>query len=482
MASWTLLPVEIWLEISHFVRSSGLRNLANLSHTCSQLALIARPILYSDLTLNTVTQELERNLSAAHTFSLLARDVYLARSVRSLTLDGRAEAYEINETPILVHPASLRNMSQLRQLTIIGRVFDKADEDLKMAFIQALCGLPLEGLSIPSPGGCFYMFSEDQFGQIANLKSIKCYSDIDEHVYFGPRCLLLVSNSPSSLTTLSLSAMYMDANWVLQLFALRFPLLESLTLDTWEEGMHSPTGFHDFLLAHHHTLVHLDMHYTPRQTIDFAALVFDDNDLLPPQCLPHLRTFNGHCRNVTSMSKAGIHCLNNSLTKLTIGVGRVDDARAEIDQMFDAVQTGCLSALKELDFDVFQSQAEEREWITPFILRWGAICGPSLEIWRGLFPFAWSWSPEELASFFGAFSKLRVIWIANDSTVFGVFPRGEDGEQEKSRQLPAKLEDYVRNLAQKCCSLEEVWIKWAYITCWKIERGPGSRLAVRRAD
>ncbi|KAJ6588655.1 hypothetical protein B0H19DRAFT_1248279 [Mycena capillaripes] len=166
------------------------------------------------------------------------------------------------------------------------------------------------------------------------------------------------------------------------------------------------------------------------------------------------------------MTKAGMHCLCNSLTKLTIGVGRVDDARADIDQLLDALQTRCLGALEELEFDFFRSHAEEREWITPFTLRRGEICGPSLEIWRGLFPFAWS--PEEFAGFFDALPKLGVIWIANDSTVFRGFPREEDGE--KSRQLPdLKLMEYARNLAQKCCSLEKVWIQSEDTSCWKLK-------------
>jgi hypothetical protein len=181
MFSWESLPIETWSEILYFVASSGLENLAMVCETCSQLMSIARPMLYRDLTLKTSTEGIEPNLSAADTFSLLARDVDLARSVRTLTLDAAAESeFEITDTPILVHTASLKNMSLLKRLTILGNVFREADDDMKAEFIEALCCLPVKELHFPSPF-CFYPFSPDQFGRIVNLKSIECYSQIDYH-------------------------------------------------------------------------------------------------------------------------------------------------------------------------------------------------------------------------------------------------------------------------------------------------------------
>jgi hypothetical protein len=270
--------------------------------------------------------------------------------------------------------------------------------------------------------------------------------------------------------------MYIDPDWALTLFTMRFPCLRSLTLDTLDEGIHSPLGFHDFLLVHNQALEHLDLGYTSRRQVDPAALVFSADAVFEPHCLPSLRVFRGHYRNVETMAGARMQCLTGSLTKLTIGLGRVEDSKGKIDRMLDAIETaGCLSTLKELDFDFFQSQADEREWIPTFIRRWGEICGSSLEIWTGLFPFVWSWLPEELAAFFGAFSKLRVIWLANDSTVFGVFPGGEHDNGEDDD------EEYVRSLARKRSSLEEVWLTWGDIaSCWKLERGPGSALVVRQ--
>ncbi|KAJ7146421.1 hypothetical protein C8R44DRAFT_757390 [Mycena epipterygia] len=491
MANWMSLPVETWLEISNIVRFSSVQDLADLCLTCSQLMSIARPILYCDVILSTIA-DLEPNLAALETFSLLARDPDLARSVRKLTLDAAAEELEYNDTPILVDIASLKNMTQLKTLTIIGEVFRHAGEAMKSEFIETLGGLPLEELSFPGPGGCFYHFSEEQFAQIANLKSIECYSEIDQNDYFGPRCLRLLSSSVSSLTSLSLSVMYIN-DWSLQLFAMRFPLLRSLTVDTWDEGMHCPEGFDSFLLAQHENLERLDMGYTPRNQINPAALVFNDG-ILHPDCLPNLRAFKGHCLNVETMVRAGMHSLANSLTKLTLGVGRIDNPLVTINQMLDAIQTsrfhlGRLTALKELDFDFFYWQDEEHDAIPAFIRRWGEVCGPSLEVWNGLVPFVWTWSPEEFAGFFSAFSKLRVLWIANDSTVFGVFPRqeeddGEEEEEENEEQVSdIDFPEYVRILAQNCGSLEEVWVTWGYVkSCWKIERGPDTRLVVRCAD
>ncbi|KAJ6601117.1 hypothetical protein DFH09DRAFT_1270962 [Mycena vulgaris] len=491
MAHWMSLPVETWLEISHFVRSSTLRDLADLCLTCSHLMAIARPILYCEVTLMT-TFEVEPNLAAAETFSLLARDAELARSVKKLTFDAAEEELEINDTPILVHIPSLRSMTQLKSLTIIGDILRYADEDLKAEFIDALKGLPLEELIFKAPGGCFYWFSEDQFAQIANLKSIECYSEVDQHEYFGPRCLRLLSSSVSSLTSLSLSVMYID-EWSNQVFAMRFPSLRSLTVDTWDAAMHTPSGFNKFLLAHHTHLEHLDMGYTSRQMVDPAALIFGDG-ILHPTFLPNLREFKGHCQNVEMMARAGMHCLA-SLAKLTLGVGLIEDPLGAIDSMLDAVRasrvpSGCLSALKELDFDLFKWQDEDREATPGFIRRWGEICGASLEIWSGLIPFIWR-SPEEFAGFFDGFSKMRVLWIPNDSTVFGVYPDqevngGEDEEEhdEQEDETPVReFDEYLRALAEKCGSMEEVCVTWGGNTnsTWKIERGPGTRLVVRCA-
>ncbi|KAJ7696734.1 hypothetical protein B0H17DRAFT_1052851 [Mycena rosella] len=486
MSVWMSLPVETWLEISHLVRSSSLQDLADLCLTCSQLMCIARPILYCDVTLMS-TAEVEPNLAAAATFSLLARDEDLARSVRKLTLDAAEDQeLDINQTPILVHIASLKNMTQLKSLTATGAIFRYADEDLKAEFIETLSGLPLEEINFPCPGDCFYHFSEDQFAKIANLKSIACYSENDEHEYFGPRCLRLLSMSTSSLTSLSLWVTYIG-DWSDEVFAMRFPLLRSLTIDIWDEGMHTPSGFDDFLLAHHENLEHLDMGHTPCAAVLPAALIFGA-DLLRPNLLPNLRSFKGHCQNVEMMAQAGMRCLTDTLTKL--GVGLIEDPQRAVNQMFDALQArGCMGALKELDFDLFQWQDDEREAIPVFIFRCGEICGPSLETWKGLIPFIWTWTPEELAGFFSAFPKLRVIWFANDPLVFGPpqmrgDEEGEEGEgEEDESEEPRDFEDYFRVLAEKCGSLEEVWVTWGHKkSYWMIERGPGSRIVIRGGD
>ncbi|KAJ7077595.1 hypothetical protein C8R43DRAFT_1053714 [Mycena crocata] len=235
------------------------------------------------------------------------------------------------------------------------------------------------------------------------------------------------------------------------------------------------------------------MGYRSRREVNPVALVFSDDINIRPDFLPTLRTFKGHCENVGMMAKAGLMCLASSLTTLTIGVGHIDDPMGAINRMFDAIQTsrlpsGRLGSLKELDFDFFKWDPElEREAIPAFVRRWGEICGPSLEVWKGLIPFVWSWTPAEFADFFSAFPKLRVLWIANDSTVFGVFPREdeeEDGDENDPEDAPTfEFEEYCRMLAQTCGSLEEVWVTWGPTNaCWRIERGPGTRLVVRCID
>ncbi|KAJ7170139.1 hypothetical protein C8R46DRAFT_224583 [Mycena filopes] len=475
MVNWMLLPVEIWVEIANLL---PLSDLADLGVTSSQVISITRPILYRDLTLNTIA-DVEPNEAAADTFALLARDPELAKSVRVLTLDGgEEEDLDINDTPILVHVASLRNMSQLKSLRIIGHIFRYADEDMKADFIDALRTLPLEELSMPYGNGCLEMFSEGQVGQIANLKHFECRAEIDLHEYFKPRCLRLLANSASTLTSLSLSVMYIDSEWALELFNLRFPLLQSLTFGTWDEEMHCPEGLHAFLLAHNGSLEHLSMGYSARREVNPTALVFSEDeslsedDTLQPHFLPNLESFKGHCKTVQAMAQARVHSLAGPLAKLTIGVCCIQNPKSDIDEMLDAVQAmpSALSALKELDFDFFENDEGELEWIPAFIRRWGQICGPSLEIWRGLVPSVWSWSPEEFASFFEAFAKMRVLFLANNSTIFGVFPKGDDGEEAQELLSIPEFEEYLRQLAQKCPALEEVIL--AHDSCWKIERNP----------
>ncbi|KAJ7744698.1 hypothetical protein B0H16DRAFT_989137 [Mycena metata] len=486
MVDWTSLAVEIWVEIATLLPSS---DLVDLVPTCSQLTSITRPILYRDLRLTTIF-EVEPNLAAADTFALLTRDAELARNVRTLTLDGAEEEdLDINDTAILVHVPSLRNMSQLKTLRIIGHIFRHAEEDTKADFIEALRCLRIEELSLPYHGGCLEMFSEDQVAQISNLKHFECRSEIDLNEYFQPRCLRLLASSASTLTALSLSVMYIGSEWTSELFDMRFPLLESLTLGTCDEEMHTPEGFRAFLLAHNASLQHLDMGYTPRREINPAALIFDEDEIIPAHFLPNLKSFSGHCKTVQRMAEAGVQSLTRPLATLTIGVCLVENPKREIDDMLDAVQAmpSALGALKELNFDFFENEEGEREWIPDFIRRWGQICGPSLEVWRGLFPFVWSWSPEELAGFFEAFSKLRVLYLANDSTVFGVFPQGgsEESEDEGDTQEPPSMsdfEEYLRQLARKCGALEEVRLPLSgRDSSWKIERGPGTRVVVRQA-
>ncbi|KAJ7083362.1 hypothetical protein B0H15DRAFT_802831 [Mycena belliarum] len=473
MTDWMSLPVETWVEILHFVRSSSTRDLADLCLTCSDLSSIARPVLYNDLTLYTTTPECEPNLSAQTTLALLARDEALSRSVRRLTLNGAQDSeLDINDAAILAHIASLRNMKQLMCLKIIGAVFLYAAEDLKAEYVQVLAGLPLEELSLPFPG-CFPDFSEQHFAQFANLKSIDCYTDVDHHEYFKLPCLRLLSNSATTLTSLSLSAMYID-DWSLEVFALRFPLLRALTIGTWDEEIHTPAGFNDFILAHHETLEYLALGYTERREICAAALVFGDG--LSPHILPNLREFKGHCQNIEMMARACMRCLGNTFTKVTVGASRIGDPMGAINTMLDALQTYRLCALKELDFDLFCWDFDEREAVPDFIRRWGAICGASLEVWRGRVPFVWTWSTEELAGFFAAFAKMRVLWIAHDSTVFGVYPRMElEEEDDEDEPVPeVDFEAYLRALAESCPSLDEVWVMWGHKdVCWRIERGSG---------
>ncbi|KAJ6631512.1 hypothetical protein B0H10DRAFT_498200 [Mycena sp. CBHHK59/15] len=469
MLFWITLPVEIWLRISN---SLAPRELANLCLACSQLLSIARPILYRDVTIR-AESDAEANWAAEDTFALLAQDEDLAQSVVDLTLNGQKECLEPeDEVPSLVHIEVVKNLKGLKRLTLIGPVFCEEDEETKDGFVEALHDLHIEELYIPPPGGFVLGLSAEQLARITNLKSIDCYADIDETDDFAPLFVSLLSSSLSTLTALYMSGGTHDNSLMLELFTLRFPLLRSLALDTWELEMHSPRGFSDFLLAHNHNLEHLDMEYSRE---DDTALVFDESILIP-DFLPALRQFRGHTRNIEMMANAGMVCLAN-LTTLSVGTGGMHRRIDALNQMFNAIRTrmplGRLRSLKWLDFDLFRWKENDRNEVPTFIRRWAEICGLTLEIWRGLLPYVWSWSAEELGDLFNPFASLQVITIPQRSVSLGLW--------NPTEAMP-ELKGYVHTLAQKCDALQVVWIYdlgSAENQCWKIERVPNSGLLVR---
>ncbi|KAJ6631511.1 hypothetical protein B0H10DRAFT_497921 [Mycena sp. CBHHK59/15] len=207
--------------------------------------------------------------------------------------------------------------------------------------------------------------------------------------YLVPLFLGLLPNSMSSLTTLSLWGNKHD-EWVIGgLYALRFPHLRSLTLDMWDSESHPPSGFNDFISAHHHNLELLNLEYSRWDSI---ALLLDERMGLGPDFLPTLRAFRGHSRNVEMMANTDMACLSN-LTKLGVGAGGIYGPLDALNQMFGAIRThlplGRMSCLKELHFDIhgWRSNDENdilafRYEIPTFIQRWGEICGPTLDLAR----------------------------------------------------------------------------------------------------
>ncbi|KAJ6578822.1 hypothetical protein DFH09DRAFT_1276250 [Mycena vulgaris] len=415
--NWLSLPVEIWLHILGF--RIPLRDLGELCLTCSQLLSISRPILYRHPTLVAETQ-LHPNLAVTETFALLARDADLARNVRELTLDSRSTSEAYYRNPGLIHIPSLRNMTQLKRITIMGDIARHAGTETVNKFIQILHELQLDELLFPMPGvrGFILAINPAQLGQLANPKRIQFHVGVDYNGLLASRFLTLLAAAPPSLTSLSLIANNLYSTCpVHEIFTLHFPHLRSLALvSTSDAGFTCPPGFTAFISTHHATLeeLHLGWNRTTR-TSGPAALVFGAASDLYPDFLPNLKVFRGDCRNVEIMARARMRCLA-MLQNLTLGsaAGGPEARVADAHQMLDALEAaGRLDALKQLDFELFEWREAERDFVPAFVRRFGTLCGPTLEVWRGLLPFGGSW-PMDV---FAAFPRLQVIRFPQDSMV-----------------------------------------------------------------
>ncbi|KAJ7767388.1 hypothetical protein DFH07DRAFT_326893 [Mycena maculata] len=472
------LPVELWLYILSL--RVHLRDLAALCLTCSQLLSISRPILFRHLTLR-AENSLGPNFAVIETFALLTRDKDLACSVRELTLDSRSAAPEsYYRNPGLVHIASMRNLTQLKRVTIIGDISRHAGAKIMIEFVQILHDLQLDELRFPAPGVRAFILElghiDLAFEQFANPKRLEFYMGVDHHGLLALCLLRIFTAATPSLTSLSLIATHLySGSRMRALFDLHFPLLRSLTLNsTSDEELACPPGFNSFLMAHHHTLQELRLGYTSCGNIRAfgpSALVFDGGSGLHSDFLPDLRVFQGHCRNVEMMAHARMRCLTN-LRELTIGSG-LNEARttiADLGRMFDAIDVaGRLESLATLDFDLFRWHDLERDFIPTFIRRVGAICGTTLEVWSGLLPYLGSWSTDV----FAVFPHLRAIRFPTDSMVLTGLPGVSTGENGVG---------VVQGLAGTCPMLEEVAFQGAQDECWKIDRHRVSGTMPRRVD
>ncbi|KAJ6554501.1 hypothetical protein B0H19DRAFT_1153790 [Mycena capillaripes] len=483
--NWLSLPVEIWLHVLDL--KLPLRDLAGLCLTCSQVLSITRPVLYHHLTL-TAEKKLAPtsavpNSAVLDTFSLLVRDPGLARSVRELTLDSRSRTESYVRNPGLIDVASLRNLTQLKRVTIIGnisRVAGRRDID---NFIQILHDLQLDELRLPAPGARPFIvaLTPAQLAQLGNAKRIEFYGGtFDSNERLAPCVRTILAAARPSLTSLSLTARngYLDV-----LFTLHFPLLRSLAIiNTFDMGLACPLGFNAFLSTHHVMLQDLHLGYTDRRTLinpeSFtpAAILFDTASGLHADFLPNLQVFRGHSMNVAMMARAGLRCLAR-LKTLTLGSALVhtDLKIALISDMLDAIETaGRLDTLRTLDFDLFQWDEKELDIPPNFVKRFAALCGSTLEVWRGLLPFAGLW-PLDV---FTEFPRLRVIYFPSDSSVLKLSGSPPDTDEESIGV------DFVRRIAGTC-NFEEVNIVSSMVReeeqCWKVCRS-ASGLAVRCLD
>ncbi|KAJ7153429.1 hypothetical protein C8R43DRAFT_1001899 [Mycena crocata] len=476
---WLSFPVEIRLYILSLPISG--RDLGNLCLTCSQLLSITRPILYRHLTLVAEKNRLP-NPAGEITLSLLARDADLAQSVRELTLDSSSSSETYFRNPGLVHIASLKNLTQLKRITIMGDISRHAGTQTMSHFTQILHDLELDELRIPTPGARKFLLAlkPEQLLQLANAKRIELYPGFDYNDLLVPRLLTLLTAATRSLTSLSLTITSLSANTPAShpLFSLRFPLLRSLALRTTgdSENTPSPPGLTAFVSAHHQTLEDLHLGYTSDQTLhmgySLVALLLDDAAELHPDFLPNMQRFQGHCRNVELMARSRMRCLSK-LRELVLGAvaDGLDPTMATmeyISRMLDALEAaGPLAALKRLDFDLFQWKPNKQKNLVPFVCRLAVLCGPTLEEWRGLLS-----SPFTVMDEFKHFPRIRVIHFPKHSTVLNPrmpIPDGDDWEDGQST-----FEERLHRLAAVCSALEEVQIVGSTIddphSCWKVDR------------
>jgi hypothetical protein len=252
------------------------------------------------------------------------------------------------------------------------------------------------------------------------------------------------------------------------LFALRFPSLRSLALTSvLDTGYSCPHGFIAFLTAHHTTIEDLHLGWNRVGSLSTgAALAFDSSDVLHPDFLPNLQVFRGDLRNVELMARARMRCLT-TLRELTIGSTSrgaepiVDDIR----RMLGAIEaTGRLDALQQLDFELFEWRDIDYDFWPEFVQRLGALCGPTLEVWRGLLPFGGS-SPLDALAFF---PRLQTIRFPHDSTVTALTLALSLGQTYASTDVLKG----VQSLAEICKELKEVIAEHeqAEDVCWKIDR------------
>ncbi|KAJ7756317.1 hypothetical protein B0H16DRAFT_1886064 [Mycena metata] len=300
MPDWLSLPVEIWLHILDLQR---LRHLTRLCLTCSQLLAITRPVIYRHLYLSSETKHQTPNALVDDTFALLARDLNLAQSVRELTLDSYSNSESYVRNPGLLHPDSLRNMTELKRVTLIGDVSRRAGREEMADFIQILHTLQLDELKIPAPGARAFLLALNpwQLVQLGNPKRIALYVGSDRYELLLPRLSTIFTTAGPLITSLSVTAMQSHLN---ALFTLRFPALHSLEIANPFDlrQITCPPGFNSFLSAHHELLEELRLGYVDRrdtgsfEVADSAAIVFDQYSGLHPKFLPNLKVFRGHYR------------------------------------------------------------------------------------------------------------------------------------------------------------------------------------------
>ncbi|KAJ6536730.1 hypothetical protein DFH09DRAFT_1283724 [Mycena vulgaris] len=427
-------PNEIWFRIWSQPGVTP-RDLANVCLTSTHVLHVARTVLYRSVNLRST------NPATVHTLELLDRDPVLARAVTHLTLYAHEPLAML---PVVDGPCSIVNFDALPKLTglkclkLLDGVFATVSDEMKDAFVDALGRISLEELSINQRHGALGL-SSAHLGRIKNLKKLEWGPD-DPRAEDDPDAPLwgLLSSCASSLTTLSLLIGSSSEREQHDLFGRRFPHLRSLILGNWAFDVETIPEFNTFIIAHSDTLEHLDLEYG---NYDEYYMSFVDNDALTPNSLHRLHEFRGNTECVRLMAKSRMKCLTNSLTKLTVGPGGVDDPTDEVRGMFNALRaSGGLRALKELDLDLSEWEDREREDIAEAITTCAQVC-PSLEVWNGTPGYSVKWTAEELGDLFGKFKMLRVINLPMDYAEF----HGD-------------IDQYVGVLAASCSVLEEVKI------------------------
>ncbi|KAF7321084.1 BHLH domain-containing protein [Mycena chlorophos] len=439
--SWPTLPLELW--ITHIIPRLNGPDLASLCCTSQNFLTLTRPTLYQRVSFQ-AERNGQPNSSIYSTLSLLERDSELARRVEELTLDSISESVErYSRNPTLIHPASLKNMANIKRLVILGDLSRSASRTEVQSFVEAVHALNLDELAFPSPRARPFLLPLriGQLEKLGNPRRLVFAVRYDDSSRLAPVLHRIFAAAQPTLVSICL---HVPMHLLEEFFGLRFPRLRSLEVATLGPTLISMPVFSRFLGQHHEQLEELYLSRDDSEENSFYRSVSIDNIPGPAPThtafLPNLRVLRANHETIRVLGQARVQSLTQ-LTKLAVAY---DHGLAEISVDFlDCFEGVPLSSLVEIEFDLRRRSRMQRQAMVESIWRVAALAGRTLEVWAGLFP-------ELIVETFmdKAFPSLRRL----------VLPKDVPGE-------------VIHSTFRACAKLEEIWIFQS--TLWTLRRGSG---------